>query len=229
MNILAIDTSTNILSIALQSDSGYEERLVDISSFSHSEDLLPEIESLLSRVSLDISALNLIVVAKGPGSFTGLRIGMASAKGIASALSIPVVSIPTLDAIAEEVSFYQGYVIAVIDAKRKKYYLQVTEKGETVIAAKDGSREDVEAYLSKSNPPLITGPDAEAFASQLEEGTYILDKNPRNIARALIRLGLERMEKAGSDDIGEGPVYIRRSDAEEALLRKIEEKSHEKL
>ena len=138
MNILAIDTSTAVLSIALKTETSYEERLID-GNFSHSEDLLPEIEKLLARASLDISELSLIVTAKGPGSFTGLRIGMASAKGIASALSIPVVSIPTLDAIYHAVSFYPGAVISVIDAKKRKFYLSAKKNGETIIQDRDGN------------------------------------------------------------------------------------------
>ena len=111
MNILAIDTSTAVLSIALRTDNSYEERLVN-GPFSHSEDLLPEIERLLSRVGMDISEITLVIVAKGPGSFTGLRIAMASAKGLASALSIPLVSIPTLDVIAMAASPWDGPVLS---------------------------------------------------------------------------------------------------------------------
>ena len=228
MNILVIDTSTSILSIALKTDEGYEERLID-GRFSHSEDLLPEIESLLSRAGIDISDLSLVIVAKGPGSFTGLRIGMASAKGIASALSIPVVSVPTLSAIAAAASPYPGPIISVIDAKRRRFYLSVIENGKTIVADRDGSAEDIiEVFTSSGIPALITGPDAALFASKLPEGTrYVLDgQSPRNISRSLLHLGLEKLEKSGADDIGEGPVYIRRSDAEEALMRKMEEKSN---
>lgn len=225
MNILAIDTSTAVLSIALKTETSYEERLID-GNFSHSEDLLPEIEKLLARASLDISELSLIVTAKGPGSFTGLRIGMASAKGIASALSIPVVSIPTLDAIYHAVSFYPGAVISVIDAKKRKFYLSAKKNGKTIIQDRDGNAEDVIPIIeSEEIPPMITGPDAALFASKLPEGLrYIIDsESPRNISRSLIVLGMRKLEESGADDIGEGPVYIRRSDAEEALLRKMEE------
>ena len=225
MNILAIDTSTSVLSIALRTDNSYEERLVN-GPFSHSEDLLPEIERLLSRVGMDISEITLVIVAKGPGSFTGLRIGMASAKGIASALSIPVVSVPTLDALYESVSFYPGAVVSAIDAKKRKFYLSVKKNHETLIEDRDGNAEDVLDLLAKEEiPALITGPDAALFASKLPKGTrYVLDtESPRNISRALIKLGLEKLERHGADDIGEGPVYIRRSDAEEALMKKMEE------
>ena len=90
MNILSLDTSTQTLSIALQTDNSYEERLIS-GNFSHSEDLLSEIESILSRAGLMLKDLKLLIVTKGPGSFTGLRVGMASLKGISSALNIPIV------------------------------------------------------------------------------------------------------------------------------------------
>ena len=231
MNILAIDTSTAVLSIALKTEESYEERLID-GHFSHSEDLLPEIEKLLGRASLDISGISLIAVTKGPGSFTGLRIGMASAKGIASALSIPVVSIPTLDAVHVAVSFYPGAVVAAIDAKKRKFYLSAKKGGRTLIADRDGDATEILPLIgSEEIPVLLTGPDAALLASKLPAGTpFILDReSPRNISRALISLALEKLERTGPDDIGEGPVYIRRSDAEEALMRKMEERRDGKL
>ena len=234
MNILAIDTSTAILSIALKTDNGYEERLVE-GPFSHSEDLLPEIESLLSRFSLDISDLSLIVVAKGPGSFTGLRIGMASAKGIASALSIPVVSIPTLDAICQAVSFYPGAVISVIDAKKRKFYISAKKGQRTIMEDRDGNAEDVIKTLKKEDMPiLITGPDALLFSEkimEIDDSIPIMTDPyaPRNLSKAIISLGLEKYRTKGADDIGEGPVYIRRSDAEEALEKRMKERERNGL
>ena len=76
MNILVADTSTEVLSIALFTENTYEERLVD-GNFSHSENLLPEIEELLKRAGIGMKDLELLIVSKGPGSFTGLRIGKA--------------------------------------------------------------------------------------------------------------------------------------------------------
>ncbi len=229
MNILSADTSTQILSLALLTSSSYEERLVD-GNFSHSEDLLPEIEALLKRAGIGLKDLELLIVAKGPGSFTGLRIGMASMKGIASALSIPLVSVPTLDATAEAVGIYPGAILSVIDAKRKKFYLSMKKGGDTVIADRDGTEEDVIPFLKKEKEPvLITGPDALLFAERISKKDdaipLLIDPEaPRNLSKALIALGLEKYRRDGADDIGEGPVYIRRSDAEEALEKKIMER-----
>ena len=229
MNILLADTSTAILSIALITDGTYEERLVD-GNFSHSEDLLPEIEALLKRAEIEMRDLDLLIVTKGPGSFTGLRIGMASMKGIASAPSIPLVSIPTLDAIAKAVEIYPGAVLSAIDAKKRKFYLSMKKNGETIIPDRDGNAEDVIGSIREEElPVLITGPDALLFAEKIREtdssARIITDPEaPRNISRALLELGVRKFREKGADDIGEGPVYIRRSDAEEALEKKIREK-----
>ena len=229
MNILAADTSTQILSIALFTERTYEERLVD-GNFSHSEDLLPEIEELLKRAGIELKDLELLIVSKGPGSFTGLRIGMASMKGIASALSIPLVSVPTLDAIAKTADMYPGAILSVIDAKKKKFYISMKKGEETIIPDTDGDENTVLPFLKKeSSPILVTGPDALLFTDKiraLDEAIPVIadPEAPRNISKALLSLGLNKFRTKGADDIGEGPVYIRRSDAEEALEKKIKER-----
>lgn len=228
MNILSIDTSTNILSIALKTASSYEERLVD-GNFSHSENLLFEIESILKRAKMAIKDLDLLICTRGPGSFTGLRIGMATLKGFSSALSIPMVSVPTLKAIERSVGFYPGLTLSTIDAKKKRFYIRLSKNNETILDDRDAKVEDIVSYFDEDEV-LITGPDAASFAKKLkeinEDARIIIDTfAPRNISRALIELGLEQYESIGADDIGQGPVYIRRSDAEEALLKRIEEEN----
>ncbi len=229
MNVLSADTSTQILSISLLTENTYEERLIN-GNFSHSEDLLPEIEALVKRSGIKLQDLELLIVSKGPGSFTGLRIGMSSMKGLSSALSIPLVSVPTLDAIAESVGIYPGAILSVIDAKKKKFYLSMKKNGETIIPDRDGNAEDVIPYLKKEDMPvLVTGPDALLFCeriAQIDEAIPLLPdpEAPRNLSRALLSLGLEKFRIKGADDIGEGPVYIRRSDAEEALEKKMMER-----
>jgi len=229
MTVLAIDTSTAILSIALKTNYSYEERLVD-GNFSHSENLLLEIESLLKRANISIKDLDLLVCTRGPGSFTGLRIGMATLKGFSTALGIPMVSVPTLKAIEESARLHEGKILSVIDAKKKRFYIRISKAGKTIIDDRDGNAEDVIEYLKDDTQTLITGPDAAVFYQKLLEldpkANIKLDIDaPRNISKALIRLGEEQFENIGADDIGQGPVYIRRSDAEEALLKRIEEEA----
>ncbi len=227
MNILAFDTSSDYISIALRTERSYEERL--IKGLSPSENLLHETYSLLGNAGIRISDIELAAVTKGPGSFTGLRIAMASAKGLASALSIPLVSVPTLDAMARAVSFYPGPILPALDAKKKRFYFSLRKGDQVIIPDRDGNAEDImETLRGLGERILVTGPDAELFSSRLAAAgfcDFITDREKRNLSQSIIELALIRLESQGPDDIGEGPVYIRRSDAEEALIRKMEEQN----
>lgn len=228
MNILSIDTSTSVLSIALKTEKSYEERVV-VGNFAHSENLLPEIKSLLSRAGLTLKDLNLLICTKGPGSFTGLRVGMASLKGISLGSDAPLVSVPTLSVITEAAKLWQGPILSVIDARKKKFYFRLTNGDKVLLEDRDGNPEDInEAVMSLNQPVLVTGPDAALFYEKTKAITpdlpLVLDEDaPRSLSKALLKLGVEKFESAGPDDIGEGPVYIRRSDAEEMLLAKAKE------
>lgn len=229
MNILSLDTSTSTISLALKTDTTYEERLIE-NALSPSEDLLLEIKSMLKRINLELKDLNLLVCTKGPGSFTGLRIALSTLKGISLGASIPLVSIPTLDCFVKAVdNLYPDSVLAVIDAKKKRFYFSLWEGGEKVIVDKDESAELILEELKKRNKrTLITGPDAKVLYEKLlaldSSLPLVLDTlSPRNISKVLINSAIERLETHGPDDIGEGPVYIRRSDAEEMLIQKSNE------
>ncbi|MCI7606085.1 MAG: tRNA (adenosine(37)-N6)-threonylcarbamoyltransferase complex dimerization subunit type 1 TsaB [Spirochaetales bacterium] len=228
MNILSLDTSTPVLSLSLRTSSSYEERKI-IGNFSHSENLLGEIKSMTKRAGIELKDLELLICTKGPGSFTGLRVGMAGLKGISLASSAPLVSVPTLSVIEESVkSLWKGPIVSVIDAKKKKFYFRLSVNDEVVVSDRDGNPEDLTESISSLKDVLITGPDAALFASKLlaisPELDITVDKEaPRCLSYALEKLGKEKLEKDGPDDIGEGPVYIRRSDAEEMLMAKAKE------
>lgn len=227
MNILLFDTSTQILSIALKCDKFYEERLVN-GNFSHSEDLLTEVTAILDRAKLKLSDLDLLICTKGPGSFTGIRVGMVTMKGFASALSIPLVSVGTLEAIEEAAALYKGAILSVIDAKKKRFYQRLSFDGELIIPDSDTAPEDMLGNLKSYDEILVTGPDAALFAEKINAidptiNLVVDSEVPRNLSKAMIKLGIAKFEAVGADDIGEGPIYIRRSDAEEALLKKKEE------
>ena len=104
--------------------------------------------------------------------------------------------------------------------------------GESIIEDRDGNADDIIPILRKETSPiLVTGPDALLFAEKVmaidDSIPLMIDSmSPRNLSRALITLALEKYRMHGADDIGEGPVYIRRSDAEEALERKMKERQN---
>ena len=227
MNIIAFDTSCDAATVALKTDRTYEERLIQ-GAFSPSEHLLHEAEELLARAGISFRDLGMVAVTKGPGSFTGLRIAMASAKGLASALSIPLVSVPTLDVIVMAASPWDGPVLSCIDARKRRFYLQLRKGGSILVPDRDGNAEDIAGDIaSAGGTTLVTGPDAAAFAEKLTaagaSGFMVDEMAPRCLGRALIALAERKLAEQGPDDIGDGPVYIRRSDAEEALMKKMEE------
>ena len=220
MNILSLDTSTDVLSIALKTENSYEERLIN-GNFSHSENLLGEIISLLKRAGLELKDLDLLIATKGPGSFTGLRVGIAC--------GAKLVTIETLMAMAYGIKGLSPYpILACIDAKKKRFYYSLfSSDGDVILPVMDADPSEVISIAKEYEKIIITGKDAQLFLSKLESeelrDKFIIDEgSPRNIASALIKLGLMKFEEEGEDDIGDGPLYVRRSDAEEALIRKME-------
>ncbi|MGH2567269.1 MAG: tRNA (adenosine(37)-N6)-threonylcarbamoyltransferase complex dimerization subunit type 1 TsaB [Bacteroidota bacterium] len=126
MTVLGIETSTAVCGVAVASEN---ERVVErsvVEAKVHSEKLLTLIHDVLAEANVRMDALNAVAVSIGPGSFTGLRIGLSSAKGLCFASGIPLITVPTFHAIAEFVQSSQGgpsgFAIA-LDAKRSDYYV----------------------------------------------------------------------------------------------------------
>ncbi len=116
--ILAFDTSSVRGSVALLEGKEMRAEIRLHSVQTHSKELLRSIDFLLERIGWKLDNLNLVAVGNGPGSFTGIRIGVATALGIAHSLSIPFVEISGLDALAHQVSHLDGRIAVVMDAHR---------------------------------------------------------------------------------------------------------------
>ena len=231
MNILATDTSSQALSVALRTDSYFESRTSEGRSLQHSEKLMPTVLELCKNAGLETKDIDLFACTRGPGSFTGLRIGMAAFKGMAYAAGKPLVSVSTMEVLASCVHCFDGAIVTVLDAKKQRWYLGAFEKKNTGTARRlmpdtDGTEADLREVLEPYSRILITGPDARSFAPRLaallgESKQIIVDStNGEARASALISCALDRYEKDGPDDIGQGPVYLRKSDAEIALEEK---------
>ncbi len=241
MNILVTDTSSQALTVAIFTDSFSETRRSQGKSVQHSEKLVPTVVELCKDANIDTKDIDLLMCTRGPGSFTGLRIGMAAFKGMAFALNKPIVSISTLEAYASCVEGTEGAIVSVIDAKKQRWYLAAFEQsldnsGKSVLTRLtpdiDGTEADLISALKKYNKIQVVGPDAKAFADVLKnlysmssELGYkqIIANTMANeaISNAILELGLKQYETKGGDDIGQGPVYLRKSDAELALEEKL--------
>jgi tRNA threonylcarbamoyladenosine biosynthesis protein TsaB len=169
--ILALDTSTEKGSLALaEGDRLLGEFSLDTPG-TYLQHLLPGIEGLLKAAGRGLQELGAIAVSRGPGNFTGLRIGLATAKGLAWALECPLAPVPTLEAVAAQVPFPPHAVAVLMDAKREEVYLGLFQgPGELPQAQEEPIRLPVAALPSRLQPPLlITGPGLNAYEDFLKK------------------------------------------------------------
>jgi tRNA threonylcarbamoyladenosine biosynthesis protein TsaB len=216
MTTLAMDTSTDILSVALMADSGWSEASLDL-GHRHAEALMGLVDSCLARAGLARSSLGLVACARGPGSFTGLRIGMAASKGIAQALGIPWISVPTLDALAWGRDSFDGVVAPLIDGKKGRVNSALYHHGARCSDWLDIPLAKLAALLDTYPNALVTGPDAELFrAFAAERSGFMVDEMARvPAARAIALLGHEAFLRDGPGSPDEGPLYLRPVEADE--------------
>ncbi len=122
MKILAIDTSALTATAAILSEDMLIGEISTTTKLTHSQTIMPMIDELLSKVSLDITDIDLFACSEGPGSFTGLRIGIGTIKGLAYGLQKPVVGVSTLEALAHNISVTDLVICPIMDARRGQVY-----------------------------------------------------------------------------------------------------------
>lgn len=218
MKALGVNTSTEILTVSARTEKGRFSLSRDI-DLRHAEQILPLIEYVLAQLSISIDELDLFVAARGPGSFTGLRIGMATIKGLAAGTGKPYISVPTLDVYASRFSAARNLVTApIIDAKKNRFYTALYEGSVRRTDYLDVDPDNFRRLTENLGPIVLTGPHASMAKSRLPEEKYLLDPNGEaGSGEILLRLGMERFIETGAEDIGAGPFYIRHSEAEMKL------------
>ena len=122
MKIIAIDSSGLAVSAALADENGIIAEYCLNFKITHSQTLMPAIDNIISVTNFDINTLDYVAITSGPGSFTGLRIGAATAKGIAHGLGIKIIPVPTLEALAYNVFENNNIICPIMDAKRSQVY-----------------------------------------------------------------------------------------------------------
>ncbi|MCC8025271.1 MAG: tRNA (adenosine(37)-N6)-threonylcarbamoyltransferase complex dimerization subunit type 1 TsaB [Clostridium sp.] len=122
MRVLGIESSSLVASVALVADDSMTAEYTVNFKKTHSQTLLPMLDEIVKLLELELDAIDAIAVAGGPGSFTGLRIGAATAKGLGLALKKPLIHVPTVDAMAYNMWGAAGLVCPVMDAKRSQVY-----------------------------------------------------------------------------------------------------------
>lgn len=225
MNTLAIDSSHDVIHLALKTDKKHYSISYTIGR-RYTEELMMLLEEALKRCELRYKDLDLLVCSKGPGSFTGLRVAMATMKGISLALNIPYVSISTLETFSYPLTHTHHPLLVVLDAKKQRYYGALFEKGVRKTDDLDLTIEQLCNLVTKYEFVIISGPDAKRVLDKMNAigdkfasfPTLILDNiQNRDYGPAMIVLGEAQFKSVGKDDITSGPTYVRLSDAEVSL------------
>lgn len=206
---LSIDTSSVNCAVHLLPRAGSSFEITDTIGRGHAERLIGMIDHALNGQDFLPSNISKIVVTIGPGSFTGVRVGLAVARGYALALDIPVVGISTLKALSKK-NIAGGPTLAILDAKRDQFYAELfDEAGETLEGPTLYTKGDdmPETWLSQNTLALV-GTGAEAIAPRLPNAT-IVSTDAAPAISDVAQLG-EAME---ADNTPPKPLYLRAADA----------------
>lgn len=213
MNVLAFDTSGGTLAAACS----FEGRLASASAAPgtrHAEGLMKAIDTCLAGAGGDRKSIDLFACALGPGSFTGLRIGMATAKGLSLASGKPWIGVPTLDCAAFGKEGFPGIVAPILDGRKGRVYTALYERGLRISDWLDIAPADLLPRLDAFSEVLFTGPDAELFAEYAQERPgFIIDtedaSSPSRRAEAMAILAARLFIEQGASDDASGPLYLR--------------------
>lgn len=231
MKILALDSSGLVASVAVVTEDKVLGEFTVNNKKTHSQTLLPMIDEVLKILDMDLKELDAIAVAGGPGSFTGLRIGASTAKGLALVLNIPIINIPTVDSLAYNLYGTDHLICPMMDARRNQVYTGLYEwqEGEfkVVLPQFAAEVEELAEKLNSYNREIIfLGDGVEAqlskFATLLKAPYSIAPIHlSKQRAAALGALGVEYY-KAGKLQEGDSfePEYLRMSQAERERAEK---------
>lgn len=221
MRILSVDTSTMAGSIAIFEEAALLGEVNIFSKITHSRRLLTSIDLLLKGLGLQLNEIDYYAVAIGPGSFTGLRIGLSTIKGLAMAMQRKICPINTLEAMAYKVARYSTLICPMLDAGREQVYTALFRIDEGRLM-KEGNEVVIEPerFLCslKEGKAVFFGSGADLYRSLIEKfckGQAIFPEEDHYLARSIAFLALEKI-KLGEvvESSALTPLYIRPSNAE---------------
>jgi len=206
-----METSGSVLTVALGSKGRCIELIIS-NGLNHAQSLMPAIASAFEQSTIKPEDLDIVACSAGPGSFTGLRIGMATAKGIVRGASCHLKALPTLDLLAAGREGWPGIVVPIIDARKRRVYTAAFRNGRRIGDYQDIALDKFLGSLTKEFAILATGPNAN-LAEGYERVT--IDRLAGyGRGSAMINAAKNAYEKDGPDPLDIGPVYLRPSDAE---------------
>lgn len=224
MIVLGIETSTPQTTVALGSEQGIIAGTVLAGRRANHEVLIPNIKHLLRWADMPLSSVSGIAVGLGPGQFTGMRVGITTAKTLSQALGIPIAGLASLDVVAFSVRYSRRLVCATIDAKRREMFYAfyrpvpggVARETEFEVGSPSRLTADLEA---RPEDVLLVGSGALVYRRQLEKaGSHVEFASPAYAfpaATALVELAVPRFQREEFDRLYDlRPYYVRKADAE---------------
>ncbi len=227
MLLLAFETSAKAASVALFEGSKLLGESYQNTAATHSQTLMVMAQDLISQCGCKPQDMGAVAVAEGPGSFTGVRIGVAAAKGFAWGKELPCYGVSTLEAMALGLGIYSGYICAAMDARRNQVYNAIfqAENGQLRRICPDRAiaLSDLEPELQALSGPIYLVGDGSELTNRTISG-LILPPEHRMHQRA-VGVGLAALKKMGEGADGDGaslvPNYLRLSQAERERMEKL--------
>ena len=227
MRILAVDTATTSCSVAIVDKTSLLSEFTIDREETHSKHLMDMIKAVLRMAGINFSDLDGFAVTRGPGSFTGLRIGLSTIKGLAVASEKPVVGVSSLEALAFQVSYSRDLICPILDARKGEVYFSryrflnghLKKQTKERVAPPDKAVDDLNESC------LFVGNGALLYKEMILEkmgGLASIAPMIQNTIRAstMAYLSMAKFEKNDTNDIEKiSPYYIRKSDAELNLLK----------
>ena len=211
--ILNIETSTTNCSVAL-SKNGTVVGLKEDNSmeYSHAERLHVYIDEVLKTAMVSKDQLDAIAISKGPGSYTGLRIGVSAAKGLCYALSLPLISVPTLEALAHQIDIPKGTIVAMLDARRMEVYSAIYDADYNEIRPTEAEVLTSESFqeLLESTPVYFVGNGVAKTKDLIthKNAQFIEDKLPS--AKQMCALSYDKFKMNAFEDVAYfEPFYLK--------------------
>ena len=211
--ILNIETATKNCSVSISKNGktiGLKE--INTGGYSHAERLHEFINDVIEIAQIKLSDLNAVAVSKGPGSYTGLRIGVSAAKGLCFALNIPLIAVNTLESLACSISKQEGFIIPLIDARRMEVYTSVfyySRKELKIVSAEIINENSFNNFLEKGKV-FFLGDGAEKCKQILthKNAIFIDDKFPS--ANEMSELSYKKFKKNDIEDVAYfEPFYLK--------------------
>ena len=233
MKILGLDSSGIVASVAIVEDENLIAEYTVNYKKTHSQTLLPMLDELAKMTELDLDTIDAIAVAAGPGSFTGLRIGSATAKGLGLALKKPLVEIPTVDALAYNLYDAKALICPIMDARRSQVYTGIYRFEDYKLVTVEAQMavpvsELIEKLNARGEEVIFLGDGVPVFAKMIEENLKVpYSFAPAHVnkqrAAAVAALG-EIYVKEGKEvtAMEHVPEYLRVSQAERERAQKLQ-------